>query len=63
MKQDKEGEVLEKPSYKIVWIYLNGEKLTGVIVPADSDPGKLLDRWKSILAKNHPGKEVTIKEG
>lgn len=54
---------MEEAGLKTLWIYLNGEKLTGVIAPAGSDPGKLIDHWKSILAKTHPGKEVTIKEG
>lgn len=54
---------MEEAGLKTLWIYLNGEKLTSVIAPADSDPGKLLDRWEFILAKTHPGKEVTIKEG
>lgn len=67
MRPDKQKEireaVIKKPRVKPIWVCLDGEKVSGIIVPADSDLVKLADSWKSILAKNHPGKEVTIKEG
>lgn len=58
----REEAVIEKSGRKSVWVCLDGEEVSGIIVPADSDLVKLLDDWKSTLAKNHPGKKVTIKE-